>query len=188
MLDPLPPPNRAAVINRIDTLGMRPAADALRDEIRKRHQAAGKLKPESSTLAWAEMWDHYRPIVEYLESVASAPLRGTTDDLTPLLDPDYSERDPGKRLRDGLLWTAEEIRRVVVDAPDGTTTIDLARASTPPPTAWAVFCLESYARKPVANRGELIAKVLPFATRQHDPTQQHTGADEGQGGFLEDVE
>lgn len=182
--------DRAGVINRMARLGLRPAADALREEIRARHKAAGMTRDKASEAAWIEMAAVFEPIAEKLEqeqaSGDDAPLQGCTDDLAPLLDPAYSEADPGKRLRDGLLWTAEEIRRVVRDTNEGTT-IDLARASTPPPSAWAVFCLESYARKPVAARAELIARVIPFATKGHDPNSKGQQGETDEGGFLDKV-
>ena len=178
--------NRAGIINRLAKLGVRNAADALREEVRLRHLAAGRDRESALALAWQEMWETFKPIAERLEGQASgeSPLQGCTDDLAPLLDTSYQETDPGKRLRDGLLWTAEEIRRVVRDTDEGPT-VDLSRAATPPPTVWAVFCLEFYAHKPPASRGELIARVLPFATKIHDPRE--TSPDDAGGGFLDEV-
>jgi len=134
------------------------------------------------------MWDTFRPVVEQWESTQAGgevdSLGSLPEDVDQFLDPDYHETDPGRWLRDGLLWTAAEIRRVVVDSDEGTR-VDLARARTRPPTAWAVFCLESFARKPASARGELIARVIPFATKGHDPPVTAPGnADEGAGGFL----
>jgi hypothetical protein len=176
--------NRLGAINRLAKLGLRGPAEAYREEVRIRHKAAGKSRDEALELAWLAMWEEFRPIVERLEANSDGPpeppLPGSpADDLTAHLDPSYSETDPGKRLRDGLLWTAEEIRRVVVDDPSNpdspATSIDLSRATTPPPTAWALFVLESYARKPPSARAELIARVMPLASKTHDPTTPAPG-------------
>jgi hypothetical protein len=201
-----PPLDRSAIHHRTTKLGIRPLADALRNEIRARHLNTGATRNNAGRAAWDEMWQHVRPVVEHLEARAAKQhaanpdnppepaLIGSPDDPTPHLDPDYSERDPGKRLRDGLLWTAEEIRRVVRDpGPHGatesvvtTTTIDLARAATPPPSAWAIFLLETYARQSPEDRAkDLIARVLPFATRDHDPIPQNDN--DSPGGFLDQV-
>ncbi len=184
----MPALDRAAIIGRIAKLGLRNQADALRERIRKRCLTAGDSKAIAMEAAWAGMWENFESIVESLEAKAvttsADTLRGCPADLTGLLDPSYSETDPGKRLRDGLLWTAENIRLVVIDSPDVHTTIDLARASTPPPMAWAVFVLECYARRKPEDRGELIAKVMPFAAKTHDPQRQRGGDGEEQDGFL----
>jgi hypothetical protein len=181
--------NRLGIINRIMRLGLRSPAEALREEVRLRHRAAGKDKAEALTLAWAAMWEEFRPTVERLEGQANGAgrqLLGTTDDLDTLLNPAYHEPDAGRRLRDGLVWAAEEIRRIVSDAPDGETVIDLARASVPPPTAWAVFVVEHYAMKAAKDRGELIARVMPLAAKQHDAQPGGAGP-VGEGGFLDDL-
>lgn len=183
-----------AIYNRLYRFGLRPAADAYKDEVRQRRKAAGDDKRAANQAAEDAMWDAFRPAVEQLEKQqlekqeqeGIAPLAGCADDVDQFLDPDYTETDPGKWLRDGLIWTAAEIRRVVVDS-DGTTTVDLSRAHTKPPTAWAVFCLESFARKPIDKRGELIARVLPFAMRSHDTPHQAGNAAQTEG-FLDSIE
>jgi hypothetical protein len=177
----------SVIYNRLAKCGLRGAAESLKEEIRMRRKSIGDKRDLAVKIAEDEMWNVFRPIVEKLEKQKQDDegnqLTGCTDDLDEFLDPDYKETDPGKRLRDGLLWTAEEIRRVVTDTTDGTT-VDLSRAATPPPTAWAVFCLESFARKSPEKRAELISRVLPFATRSHDPSDSET-ADEGSGGLLD---
>jgi hypothetical protein len=199
--------NKLGISHRLSSAGLRHAADAYREEVRQR---LARCKPKGTTKeqlledAWNEMWEVFKPPLERWEKerekekVPEAPktpepqvppepqLVGCTDDLDQFLDPLYSETDPGKQLRDGLLWTAFEIRRIVTDS-ENTTTIDLARAKTPPPTAWAVFCLESFARKPPDKRAELIGRVLPFATRAHNPSPPKTEQLEEDGGFLDDI-
>jgi len=181
--------NKAGIANRLSKAGLRDAAESLREEIRLRRKGAGEDRDSASQAAWAEMWDTFRPVVERWEKgqfkETETPLTGCPIDVDPFLDPDYTEKDPGKWLRDGLIWTAAEIRRVVIDSDEGTR-IDLARARTKPPTAWAVFCLESFARKPPAKRGELIARVLPFATRSHETAPIETDSNDVDG-FLGDI-
>ena len=178
--------NKAGIANRLSKLGLRPAAEAYKEEVRQRLKAAGEDRDVANNKAWEAMWDEFRPVVERLERASDGEthLAGRTDDVDQFLDTNYNETDPGKRLRDGLIWVAEEIRRVVTDSDDGTS-VNLARAKTPPPSAWAVFCLEGFAAKPPAKRLELIAKVLPFATRSHDARSGDAAADNN--GFLEDV-
>ncbi len=185
--------DRAAAIGRLARLRLRPAADALREEIRHRHRADGKLRDDALERAWVEMWAHFEPVAEELERQKKAadvpdepsPLRGMPEDVDAILDPGYNEADPGKWLRDGLLWVAAEIRRVLRDDADGPI-IDLARARTPPPTAFAVFIAEHYARKAPGDRGELIARVMPLACKQHEP-QQQGNTDGAEGGFLDTI-
>ena len=184
--------NKAEIIRRLARAGVRDAADAFREEVRQRlaSEAGGKTRNRQAvtTAAWMGMWDHFRPIVERIEQdkAAERPLIGSPEDPDEYLDPHYSETDPGRWLRDGLIWVAAEIRRVVIDAEDGTH-IDLTRARTPPPTAWAVFCLESFARLRPAKRGELIGRVLPFAERSTTGITYGTTRD-ATGGYLDALE
>ena len=186
--------NKAGIANRLSKAGLRNVAEAYREEVRIRLAAAqgGKDRDRDkvSLQAWQEMWDLYRPVVERLEQKDQAgepdPLTWMLDeDLDQFLDPYYEEADPGKWLRDGLLWTAAEIRRVVADSGEGTT-VDLSRAKSKPPTAWAVFCLEAYARKPPSRRGDLIAQVLRFAAKVDSGTAVEEDKDEGEG-FLHEI-
>jgi hypothetical protein len=165
--------DKLAIANRLNPTGLRAAADAYREETRKRHRAEGKDKAEALTLAWQAMWSQFEPLVVQAErkGTTTPQLVGIPDDLDGLLDPNYHEADAGRRLRDGIVWAAEQIRRVVADA-DNATTIHLERATTPPPTAFAVFVVEHYARRAPHDRGELIARVMQFATKQHEPQAQ----------------
>jgi hypothetical protein len=181
--------DKAGIANRLSRAGLRNAAEAYREEVRRRILRGQEKRDRdaASEGAWGEMWDLFRPLVEKCEASkaggtedASAPLLGCETDLEQFLDPHYTEQDPGKWLRDGLIWVASEIRRVVVDSEEGTTVV-LSRAKTPPPTAWAVFVLESFARKPPEKRGELITRVLPFAQRSHEAPENP----EPEDGFLE---
>ena len=181
--------NKLGITNRLAQLGLRKVAEAYREEVRPRLKVKSKTRDEASLAAWTEMWKLFEPVCEMWEKEregrpdGETPLLGCADDLDQFLDPTYSETDPGKWLRDGLLWTAAEIRRVVRDSAEGTS-VDLARAKIPPPTPWAVFCLEEFARKPPSKRGDLIARVMPFATKQHDPTEPPAP----EGGFLDEID
>lgn len=188
--------NKAGIANRLSKAGLRNAAEAYREEVRRRlaQDQGGKERDRDqvSAAAWQEMWDAFRPTVELWEKGQQGQgdeelaLFGCPEDVDAFLDPNYTEQDPGKWLRDGLIWTAAEIRRVVTDTSAGVV-IDLTKAKTKPPTAWAVFCLESYARRPPAKRADLIAKVLPFATKATEDAGG-TGSPEGKGeGFLGEV-
>lgn len=160
--------DKAAICNRLARIGLREAADAYRDEVRKRRKASGEERDAANEGSWEDMAALFLPAAERIESGSSQTLSGCAEDPDQYIDPDYHETDPGKWIRDGLLWTAAEIRRVVIDSPEGAS-IDLRRAKTKPPTVWAIFCLEGFGRKPPAQRVDLIAKVLPFATKAHDP-------------------
>ena len=158
---------------RLEQFGLRDLAESYKEEVRKRlaREQGGSKRDRADVRQQAEdaMWKLYLPAIQEREAAESeSALVGCSGDLEQFLDPDYKETDPGKWLRDGLIWTAAEIRRVVIDSDEGTR-VDLARAHTKPPTAWAVFCLEAFARKAPANRGDLIAKVMSFATRSHEP-------------------
>ena len=189
--------NKATIASRLQRAGIRDAAEAYREEVRRRIAQAqgGKRRDRDavSVAAWQEMWDVFRPAVERWEKAKAkadeeSSLAGCPNaaDLDELLDPDYSEKDPGKWLRDGLLWVAAEIRRVVLDTDEGVV-VDFTRASCPPPTAWAVFCVEAFARKRPAQRAELIARVMPFATRSHDDPADPDGQNSRDEGFLDEI-
>jgi hypothetical protein len=193
--------------NRLAKCGFRPQAEAYKEEVRRQRRAAGDTRNVANQVAEDAMWVLFGPIVEQweaqqlqqqeqlqlqqqqLQQQQPKPdpdcLIGCTDDVDQFLDPDYSQPDPGRWLRDGLIWTAAEIRRVVTDSPEGIT-INLARAQTPPPTAWAVFCLESFARLAPSKRGDLIARVLPFATKSHETQSPNDESNDPQpNGFLD---
>lgn len=182
----------AVTYNRLARCGLRPAAESYKEEVRLRRKAAGDDRATASRTAEDAMWEVFKPALERAEKQqdragVDPPLTGCTDDLNQFLDPDYHETDPGKWLRDGLIWTAAEIRRVVIDSDEGTK-VDLARASTKPPTAWAVFVLEAFARKPPDKRGELIGRVMPFATRTHEEEGGTEGKDAAEhNGFLDSM-
>ncbi len=171
-----------AIINRLQNLGLREAAETLKNEIRERYKRLGETRANANEKAELEMWEAMRPAVERIEKAKqpddSTPLSGCPENVDQFLDPNYFESNPANWLRDGLLWTAAEIRRVVIDSPDGTT-INLALAKSRPPTAWAVFCLEAFARKPPDKRAELIGRVLPFASKVHDPAINQAYLPEG---------
>jgi hypothetical protein len=173
-------------------LGLRPAAESLKEEIRLRLRGTGQEKAAANSQAEAEMWEAFKPIVERLEAEANskgeeqpAPqLTGLPADVNTALDPDYREPDPGKRLRDGLLWAAEQWMRVIHDTEDGPTA-NLQAASTPPPNPFALMVLATYALSPIDKRRELITRALGFATRAHDADP---GEAQPRDGFLGDVE
>jgi hypothetical protein len=131
------------------------------------------------------MWDLFRPLCERHEKKeekkAAAKeegrkrsaeedipiLVGIPEDIEAILAADYSERDPGKRLRDGLLWAAEEWVRVI-RATDSGAVATIDRASSPPPNAFALLILESYALAGADKRRELVGRALAFACKSHD--------------------
>jgi len=169
--------------------GLRPAAESLKEEIRLRLRSTGMEKLAANTQAESEMWGTFRPVVERLETNKGeeppAPqLSGLPADTDSALDPAYQEPDPGKRLRDGLLWAAEQWMRVIRDTDDGPVA-NLKAASTPPPNPFALMVLSTYALSPVEKRRELITRALAFATKAHDAD---SGEAQPQTGFLGDVE
>jgi hypothetical protein len=108
-------------------------------------------------------------------------------DIDSLLDPHYSETVPARWIRDGLIWVAAEFRRVVSDSPDQST-INLHQAKVPPPTPWAIFVLESFARRNPAKRADLISRVLSFASKSTPSTEQAAQiAESGDLDFLDSI-
>ncbi len=204
--------NKAGMANRLSNCKLRAAADAYREEVRiriAREQGGQKRDRDSVSLAaWQEMWDVFRPIVERYEAdkeavkaAAKAAQNATVEPPAPqliglpklsddLLDPDYTEKDPGKQLRDGLLWPIFEWMRVINDTPEGPVA-DIKAASKPPPNAFALFTLSTYALSGTDKRRELITRGLAFATKSHDNVESK---DENQdeivqpGGFLDAIE
>jgi len=117
---------------------------------------------------------------ELLPQLAGLP-DTTTDEI---LDPDYKETDRGKQLRDGLLWVAFEFDRVITDTDDGPVAT-LTAASSPPPNAFAVGMLRTYALSGLDKRRELFGRALNFATKTHDEARPE---DDDSGSFLHELE
>ena len=106
----------------------------------------------------------------------------TTDEI---LDPAYTEADRGKQLRDALLWVAFEFDRVIKDTTDDGPVATLTAASSPPPNAFAVGMLRTYALSGLDKRRELFGRALNFATKTHDEARPE---DDDSGSFLHELE
>jgi hypothetical protein len=161
--------------------------------------------------AEAEMWEKFRPLIEAgerdeeerreereahkaalkaakeVEPEPPAPsLPGMPADPDSVLNPEYSETNQGAHLRDGWLWVVMEWIRVIRDTEMGPVA-NIEAASTPPPNAFALLVLSTYALSGIDKRRELITRALGFATKSHD-TQPDGGPQEGreaEGGFLD---
>ena len=138
--------------------------------------------------SWAEMWRVFEPAVLKFEQAKSQDyqqLAGLPDRTTDeILDPDYHERDRGKQLRDGLLWVALEFDRIIEDTDSGPVA-HLEDASIPPPNAFAIATLRTYALSSIEKRRELIARALAFADKTHEDAG--AGGEDG-GAFLHELE
>jgi hypothetical protein len=181
--------NRGTIAERLARTHLRTPAEALREVVRLRERAAGRTKAEASETAWAEMWAAFEPSVNALES--SDPdrrLPGIPENIHDALDPNYSEQNPGRQLRDGLLWAAMQFPLVVLDTADGPT-VNLLQADVKPPNAFAVFVLVTYASAPSQQRRDLIARALAFAEKAHPDHhhQKHEDDDDDDPGFLNHV-
>lgn len=197
----------AAIYNRLAKLGLREAAETYKEEVRKRLRADTDDRKAANIAAETAMWDTFGPVVERLEAdktegaaaiktaqdeaKAAAPeppsqLPGLPAAADVLLDPNYNESDPGKQLRDGLLWVVMGFFRVIRDTVDGPVA-NLDAARMPPPNDFALFTLSTYALSPVDKRRELISRALGFAEKGHDAPSSPTGEGDGGGGFLGDV-
>jgi hypothetical protein len=106
---------------------------------------------------------------EALEKAMGPPPRfvGYVGSINDILDPNYTETDPGKRIRDSWLWVGFEFRRITVDEAKGYTTQDFSKASTPPPTPLAVMIAEEYAQCPPGSRRDLFTRLIGFAEKGH---------------------
>ena len=210
------PINKLEITNRLERQGLRAAADAYREEVRLRLMAeanagAGVVKKDRAAAvaqSWVEMWAKFEPIVAKAEAKAEAEkakakaqaeaqsqpeppapqLAGLPPFSEALLDLDYTERDPGRQLRDSLLWAAMEWQRVISDTDSGPVA-NLEAASTPPPTPFALFVLATYALGNLDKRRELITRALAFAVKSHDEIIGDADADtdEQPGGFLDSI-
>ena len=179
---------------------------------------AGVVKKDRAAAvaqSWVEMWENFGPIIARAEAKAElakakaeaekakakaqaeaqsqpeppAPqLAGLPPFSEALLDLDYTERDPGRQLRDSLLWAAMEWQRVISDTDSGPVA-NLEAASTPPPTPFALFVLATYALGNLDKRRELITRALAFAVKSHDEIIGDADADtdEQPGGFLDSI-
>ena len=173
--------------NRINAVGIRSAADAYRAEVRQRLQAEGMNKTPARRQAELKMWEAFKPTVEKLEleveSKTPEPrLAGLPANVDSVLDSSYSEVDPGKQLRDGWLWAVLEWMRVIRDTDDGPIAA-LSSASTPPPNAFALFVLSTYALAGADKRRDLVSRSLSFAAKGHD-TPGDADPDDQSSGFM----
>jgi hypothetical protein len=185
--------SNAGRCHRLDKAGLRNAAETLRGEIRQRLIASGKTRKEAGAAADDEMWGTFRPLVEQFEAggkpeaAETAPqLPGIPSDINSILDPHYSEADPGRQLRDGLLWAALQFERIVEDTEDGP--IAHLDAGPPPPNGFGILILRLYALSGIDKRRELVGRALQFATKSHDTdSSDQPQGDEEKGGFLEEI-
>jgi hypothetical protein len=181
--------NKSHVNERLSRAGLKEQAHAFMDEVRTRvgEERGGKRRnrKEVTAIAWEQMWEVFKPAVEKRElqlkqqdnpcqMIEGLPDR-TTDDI---LDPEYHERDRGKQIRDGVLWAAMEFDRVIQDTPDGPIA-HLDDASVPPPNAFAIGTLRTYALSPIEKRRDLIARALAFASKAHDNYLAKRGDNKG---------
>ena len=196
--------NKKELSHRLGATRIRHQADAYRDEVRKRLIREGptnRNREAANNASWEQMWEVFEPSVKYheqqqqkmrelkeakedREDIAPPQLQGMPERTTnDILDPEYAEKDPGKQLRDGLLWAALEFDRVIEDTDKGPVA-HLNDASTPPPNAFAIGTLRTYALSPTEKRRDLIGRALGFATKAHDtPIQEPTS----EGGFLHEI-
>jgi len=189
--------NRMNLKNRLRGAGILGPADVYREEVRQRlAKEAGTSKGPGSRdrdavnmASWEEMWRVFGPAVEKFEKAKSQDyqqLAGLPDRTTnEILDPEYHERDRGKQLRDGLLWVALEFDRIIEDTADSGPVAHLEDASVPPPNAFAIATLRTYALSSIEKRRELIARALAFADKTHEDTG---GGGEDGGAFLHTLE
>jgi len=193
--------------NRLQKLGLRPAADAYCEEVRLRMASErGGVKRNREEVKQAAdnlMWDVFEPIVKRQETQAAEMIDAKKNQPTPeppapqliglpdltddLLDPDYAESDPGKQLRDGLLWVVAEWMRVVKDTPEGPVA-NIQAASKPPPNAFTLLVLSTYALSGIDKRRELITRALAFATKSHEVEPGSRNNEPQVSGFLESIE
>ena len=185
--------DKAGIANRLSKAGLRNAAEAYREEVRQRiarvQGGKDRDRDEVSLAAWGEMWELFKPIVERAEEQGKETgepeeLTGIPADIDSLLDPEYSEPDPGKQLRDGWLWAVMEWMRVIRSTDSGPVA-SIESASRPPPNAFALLILDSYALAGADKRRELVGRALAFATKAHDAPPE--GDSSAQDGFLEEV-
>ena len=198
----------AVVYNKLAKFGLRNAAETYKEEVRLRHRAAGDDRATAREAAEAAMWELFRPLVEAREEEIAqrraekaaakaaeeipaeppAQLQGLPANTDSLLDPDYAEPDAGRQLRDGLLWVAFEWMRVVRDTDSGPVA-DIAAASKPPPNAFALLTLSTYALSDLDKRRELITRALAFADKRPDSGAPAGEEERGEqaGGFLHEI-
>ncbi len=178
--------DKLEICHRIAAAHLRVQADAYRNEVRLRLKAAPGPKAsqeERNMKSWEVMWEVFEPAVLRWEGRMGqeSPVKGLPGRTNKeILDPHYTERDPGKQLRDGLLWAALEFDRVIQDTDEGPEA-HLEDASLPPPNAFAVNILRIYALSPTEKRRELIGRALSFATKDHDTPMVGSEC----GGFLD---
>lgn len=190
---------------RLERFGLRDAADTYKEEVRKRlaQEQGGKDRDRAAVRQQSEeaMWELFEPICEQREAERQAAeealrkakeveppapqLNGMPTDADSVLDPDYTEGDPGRQLRDAWLWVVMEWIRVIRDTDEGPIA-SIEAAASPPPNPFALFVLSTYALSGIDKRRELITRALGFATKSHDTPPDEPQGTEGDG-FLDSL-
>jgi len=183
---------------RIARCGFQEAADHYKGEVRTRLRREGLTRRDASLGADMEVERLFIPLVEQAEKAKALAkagkqeinelpprLPGIPSNIDSILDPNYSEPNQGKQLRDGLVWAAMEWMRVIAYNDSGPACF-LDLALVPPPNAFALFVLSSYALD--GKHCELIARALAFATKTPDekPTTDRAETAE-EPGFLDEI-
>lgn len=163
-------------------------AEAYREEVRRRLKSEGKGRAEAVNLAWKAMYDLFGPLAEASQQTPALEVIFGGGSIDDILDSEYTESDSRKRIRDSVLWAAEQFRRVVEDRPTGTV-VDFTKAAVPPPTVFAIQVVESYAATK-DRRGELIGKIMTFADKsaQAQESRRCSGASGESDGFLDSIQ
>ena len=179
------------ITERLRAVGLRGLAMAYLDELRDRIHADGGSRKSANKSAYKDMWRQFEPTVAFLENMVGITggesrggFRGYDGDPDNIVDPNYTELDAGKRLRDAFTWVGDEFRRIVRDSSSGTTMM-FEHAKTPPPTVLAIQIAEEYAQCAPGARRELFARLQQFATKAHDSRGRDDTADDT--AFLQDM-
>ena len=169
-------------MERLRAAGLWDQAEAYREEVRRRLKSQGKSRSEAVDEAWVAMVELFMPLTEALQQTPALEivLGGSIDEI---LDPEYTETDARKQIRDSMFWVAEEFRRIVEDRPTGTV-VDFTKAHSPPPTMFAVQTAETYAAR-LDKRMELIAKIMTFADKSAQESRRLGSSEDG--GFLDSI-
>ena len=173
------------IMGMLRQTGLWAEADQYREQVRQRLRAEGRSKQDAVAGAWDEMANKYLPLAEQATPGFQTILPDGAECFDDIVDPEYGETDPVRRMRDAYVWLLAEFPRIVSDH-DAGSVLDLRKASTPPPVGIALSIAQSWAAKPCQKRDGLFREIRQCLGAVPVP-EPEAPMDEGKGGFLDEI-
>lgn len=179
--------DKLAVMEKLRAVGVWDAAEAYREEVRKRLKSEGKGRAEAVNQAWKATCDLFLPLAEQAKPGFQTILPDGAKCFDDALDSEYTETDPMRQMRDAYLWLLAEFPRIVSDH-GASSVLDLRKASTRPPVGIAISIGQAWAAKPCRARDGLYREIRTWiATNEVSLADSKPETFRDEGGFLDEI-